>query len=220
MFFHVQLWRGLRTPYISSRQLDKAEKYTGIWKKTALLLVLAFVLAVISAYFGIGSEQLSKRIYETTDTQLSTIKALFAMGQVLQSVLVTALIIFFPALIFWIFTDVEYRKLVVMQLYAASIFLIEKALILPMKLYWGLDHASSPFSIGVIAQYLTDYELISNFFGAISLFSIWVIILQFKYLRVITEKSAKYILILILSINLFMWVFFALFTFIKFEVLF
>lgn len=220
MLFHVQLWRGLRTPYISSHQLNKAEKYSGIWKKTSLLLVVTFVLATISAYFGIGSEQLSKLIYETTDTQLSTIKALFAMGQVLQSVLVTALIIFFPALIFWIFTDVEYRKLVVMQLYAASIFLIEKALILPMKLYWGLDHASSPFSIGVIAQYLTDYELISNFFGAISLFSIWVIILQFKYLRVITEKSAKYILILILSINLFMWVFFALFTFIKFEVLF
>lgn len=220
MFFHVQLWRGLRTPYISSHQLNKAEKYTGIWKKTALLLVVAFLLATISAYFGIGSEQLSKLIYEASTTQFSTIKALFAVGQVVQSIIVTAAIIFLPALIFWIFTDVEYRKLVVMQLFIASIFLIEKMIALPMELYWGLDHASSPFSLGVIAQYLTNYELVSNFFGEISLFTLWAVILQFKYLRVITEKSVKHILILILSINLFMWIFAALFTYIKFEVLF
>lgn len=220
MFFQVQLWRGLLSPYISAHQLHKAEKYAGIWKKTGLLLVLTFILSSASAYFGIGNEQLSKLIYDTSASEFSTIKALFAVGQVVQAIIVTAMLIFFPALILWIFSDIEYRKLVVMQLYVASIFLIEKVITLPLQFYWGIDHASSPFSLGVIAQYLTDYELVSNFFGEISLFSIWAIILQFKYLRIITTKSARLILLLILSINLFMWIIAALFTYIKFEVLF
>lgn len=220
MFFQVRMWKGLTQPYVSAHQLDKAEKYDGIWKKTVLLLIISLILSTISAYFGIGSEQLSKLIYETTPTEFATIKALFAIGQVVQSILVTTIIIFFPALIFWIFADIPYRKLVVMQLYVVSIFLIEKIITLPMQFYLGLDHASSPFSFGIIAQYLTEYELITNFFGEISLFSGWVILLQYKFLRVITDRSPKQILVIILSIQLFIWSVAALFSYIKFEVLF
>lgn len=220
MFFQVNIWKGLRQPYMSAHQLHKAEEYNGIWKKTTLLLVISLILATISAYFGIGNEQLSKLIYETTITEFSATKALFAVGQIIQAIVVTAIIIFFPALIFWIFTDIGYRKLVVMQLYVTSIFLIEKVITLPMQLYFGLNDASSPFSLGIIAQYVTDYELISNFFSEITLFAVWAIILQFKYLRIITDNSPRRILVLILATQLFMWVVSALFSYIKFEVMF
>lgn len=220
MFFQVRMWKGLTQPYVSAHQLDKAEKYEGIWKKTFLLLIISLILSTISAYFGIGSEQLSKLIYETTPTEFATIKTLFAIGQVVQTILVTAIIIFFPSLILWIFMDIPYRKLVVMQLFVASIFLMEKVITLPMQLFLGIDHASSPFSLGIIAQFVTEYELISNFFGEISLFSGWAIILQYQFLRIITNRNPKQILLIILSIQLFMWSIAALFSYIKFEVLF
>lgn len=217
MFYQVQLWKGLASPYVSSHQLNKAEQFRGIWKKTALILFLTFIISAISSYFGVGNEQLSKLIYETSSSEFESIKGLYAIGQVLQSLIVAAILIFFPALVFWVFTDIEYRKLVVIQLFVASIFIVEKVISLPLQFFIGLDLASSPFSLGVIAQYLTDYEIIINFLGEVSLFSIWAMVLQFKFLRVITEKRSSILLILILSINLFLWIFTALFSFIKFE---
>lgn len=220
MFFQVRLWKGLTTPYLTAHQLHKAERITGIWKWLALLLLFTLILSGTSAYFGIGNEQLSKLIYDTSSSEFATIKGLFAIGQLLQAVLVTAILIFLPALILWIFTDSEYLKLVVIQLFVASIYLVEKIIIFPMELYFGLDHASSPFSLGILAQYITDYRFIFNFFGEISLFSVWSIILQYQYLKVISEKNPKQLLLLIISINLFLWLLAALFSYIKFEVLF
>lgn len=220
MFFQVRLWKGLTTPYLTAHQLHKAERITGIWKWLAWLLLFTLILSGTSAYFGIGHEQLSKLIYDTSSSEFATIKGLFALGQVLQSLLVTAVFVFLPALILWIFTDSEYFKLVVIQLFVASIYLLEKIIIFPMELYIGLDHASSPFSLGIMAQYITDYQFISNFLSEISLFSVWSVILQYQYLKVISEKNPKQLLLLIISINLFLWLLAALFSYIKFEVLF
>ncbi len=220
MYYQVHIWKGLRTPYISAHQINKAEKLTGIWKWTTWLLVISLILSGIAAYFGIGNDALSKLIYDTTSSEFQTIKGLFAIGQVIQSTLATAILIFLPALIFWVFTDIEYGKLVVVQLFVTAIFMIEKMITLPMQFYFGLDSASSPFALGVLTQYITDYQLIAHFFGEISLFSIWAMIIQYKYLRVITEKSPKLILLIIISIHLLIWIFTAVFSYIKFEVLF
>lgn len=220
MYYQVQIWKGLTSPYVSAHQINKAEKLNGIWKWTVQLLLISLILSGISAYLGIGNESLSKLIYDTTSSEFQTIKGLFAIGQVVQSTVTTAILIFLPALIFWIFTDIEYYKLVVVQLFVAGIWLLEKIVFFPLQFYFGLDHASSPFSLGILAQYITDYQLLSHFFGEISLFSIWVMFIQYKYLRVITEKSPRIILLLIVSIQLFFWIFTALFSYIKFEVLF
>jgi hypothetical protein len=219
MFYQVQLWKGLTSPYVSSHQLNKAEQFHGLWKRTSLILVLTLIISAFSSYLGIENEQLSKLIYETSSSEFESIKGLFAIGQVLQSIFVSAILIFLPALVFWVFTDIEYRKLIVIQLFVAGIFILEKIITLPLQFFFGLDLASSPFSLGIIAQYLTDYEIIINFLGEVSLFSIWAMILQYKYLRVITDKKNSILVILILSINLFLWIFTAIFSFIKFEIM-
>lgn len=218
MFYQVRIWKGLTTPYVSAHQLNKAEKYDGVWKWTTIFLLITLALSGISAFLGIGSGQLSKLIYETSPSEFQAAKGLFAVGQILQSLLVTVILIFFSALVFWVFTDIEYRKLMVVQLFVICIHLIEKLIAIPLHFYFGLDNISSPFSLGVIAQYLTDYEILINFLGEISLFSIWTMILQYKFLRIITEVSNRRLYILIISINLFFWIFSALFTYIKFEV--
>lgn len=220
MFYQVQLWKGLTSPYVNAHQLNKAEKYSGIWKWMSLLLLFTLILSGISAYNGIGNEQLSKLIYDTGTSEFHTIKGLFALGQVIQAIIVMLILIFFPALILWVFTDIEYQKLVVVQLYIAGIYIIEKIVTIPLQFYFGLSFESSPFAFGIITHYLTDYEIIIKFFGEISLFSIWAIVLQFKFLTIITQKSPKIIVLLIISINLFIWLFTAMFSFIKFETMF
>lgn len=60
MIYRVQLFRGLKEPYIIGHQLTKAEKMEGTWKYTIILTFASFLLYSISAYLGIGSEGLSK----------------------------------------------------------------------------------------------------------------------------------------------------------------
>lgn len=218
MFYEVRLLRGLFAPYVSAHQLDKAEQFKGIWKKTTFVLLISLFLSGMAAYFGIGNESLSKLIYDASLSEFETMKGLFGIGQVIQGIVATALMIFFPSLLFWVFTDIEYRKLVTIQLFVTMIFMIEKAILIPLQLFLGLDLISSPFALGVMAHYITDAELLIHFFSTVSIFGIWAMFLQFQYLKITTEKSSKYLLLLIISINLFMWIFTALFSYIKFEV--
>lgn len=219
MFFQVRLFRGLFSPYVAAHQLHKAEQIHGIWTRTSMILAISLILAGISAFFGIGNESLSKQIYDVSAAEFENMKALFAVGQVVLSVLITTALIFCTALVFWVFTDIEYSKLVVIGLLTAAISLLEKAILIPFQLFFGLDEASSPFGLGVVAQYVTELEFLIQLLGNISIFSIWMMVLQYLYLKWTTEKKNGVLLLIVLSTNLFIWIFSALFSYIKFEVM-
>ncbi|MDZ5471859.1 hypothetical protein SM124_08865 [Bacillus sp. 31A1R] len=217
MYYQVQLLRSLFQPFVYSYQLKQAERIEGIWGRTVLLMIITIIISSISAYFGIGNEILSNKIHELTPEQFEIMKVFFALGQVLNGIVITALYIFFPSLLIWLFADIEYKKLVIIQLLVVTILLFEKLIIIPLHLFLGIDQDSSPFSFGVMAQYITNYKLIIYFLSAITLFKIWAIVIQYKYLKSMSQKSPAFILVILLSINLLFWVFNALFSYIQFE---
>lgn len=217
MIYRVQLFRGLKDPYIIGHQLTKAEKIEGTWKYTIILTFASFLLYSISAYLGIGSDILSKQIYQLTSADFEATKLLFAIGQVLAGVLGTILFIFFPALVFWLFSDTYYMKLVNIQLIITTIILLEKAISIPFQYYLGLDPMSLPYSLGVIAQYFTDYRYIILVLAQITFFQIWVIVLQYTYVKAVMDRSKSVVLAIVISTNVCIWLVLALFSYIDFE---
>jgi hypothetical protein len=217
MIYRVQLFRGLKDPYIIGYQLTKAEKMEGTWKYTIILTFASFLIYSISAYLGLGSEQLSNQIDQLTSSEFEATKLLFALGQVLIGVLGTVLFIFFPALVFWLFSDTYFIKLVNIQLFITTIILLEKAIGIPFHYYLGLDPVSLPYSMGVIAQYLTDYRYITLFLAQITLFQIWAIVLQFTYVKAIIDRNNKVVLAIVIGTNIFIWLVLALYSYIDFE---
>lgn len=217
MIYRVQLFRGLKEPYIIGHQLTKAEKIEGTWKYTIILTFVSLLIYSISAYLGIGSENLSKQIYELTTSEYEAIKLLFAVGQVIIGVIGTIIFIFFPALVFWLFSDNDYIKLVNIQLIITTVHLLEKAISIPFHYYLGLDQVSLPFSLGVIAQYVTDYRFIILFLAQISIFQIWILILQYTYVKAIMNRNNKIVLSIVLGTNIFIWLVLALYSYVEFE---
>lgn len=217
MIYRVQLFRGLKEPYIIGHQLTKAEKIEGTWKYTILLTFASFLIYSIYAYLGIGNEILSIQIYQLSSSEFEVTKLLFACGQVLLGILGTIIFIFFPALIFWLFSDTYFIKLVNIQLIVTTIILIEKAVSIPFYFYLGLDRVSLPFSSGVIAQYITDYRFIILFLAQITFFQIWAIALQYTYVKAIMDRSNKAVLAIIIATNLFIWLMLALYSYMDFE---
>lgn len=213
----VEVLRGLfNYPYYTYKLKD-TEHVPGVWKNATLLILLSGLVFGLSAYFGIGSEYLSKKLTSISREEYEMHKLLFMAGQTILGLVFGAIMIFLPALFFWTLSDLELRKLLTIQFFVLPILLFEKLIWIPLALSLGLTQVSSPFALGTIAQYLTGNDFIIYFFATISMFKVWTIFIEYKYLKLLTEKNPKVVMLMVVGINLIIWVFSALVSFIQFD---
>jgi hypothetical protein len=217
MIYQVQLLKGLLHPNNFLYQLEKAEEVRNYRIRIFLLFLSSLIIFAISSYLGIGTEIISRELTSVSASEFEARKLLFLLGQILWSLIYTAIMLFIPAAFFWALTDIPFIKVLVIQMFAVAILLFEKALLIPF--YWkiGLDKSSSPFSLGPIAQYLTDSTILIYFLSQISIFSLLVLYFQYKGLKYLTDRSRGQIISFVLSINVLFWLISSFISFIKFE---
>jgi F0F1-type ATP synthase membrane subunit c/vacuolar-type H+-ATPase subunit K len=217
MMFQIRLLRGLRHPNYFTYELKNTEAVGKIWSPVLTLILLSGLIAGLSGFFGIGSEYLSKNLVSSQTAEYEMQKALFVIGQILWGLFYGTVILYLSALWFWSLSDTELKRFVIMQLLVLVILLLEKLISIPVCLVLGVPEISSPFSLGPIAQSVMDNGFLVNFFASITLFKVWVIWVQYQYVRALTEKSRAVVWALVLGLNLIYWLFSALFSIIQFE---
>ncbi|UII55644.1 hypothetical protein LS684_18770 [Cytobacillus spongiae] len=217
MIYQVRLLKGLLHPQELFFQLHKAEVIKGLKPRIFLLFVFSIIIYAMSAFYGMGTESISKELAELPRSEFETRKLLFMLGKIAWAILYTAIILFVPAAFFWVFTDLPFNKVVVIQLIAACLLLLEKALVFLVASIWGLNRFSSPFSLGVVSQYVIEYEFLIYFFSFISIFSVWTIYFQYNGIKKISNKEPKMVALMVVGINLIFWLIASLFSIIKFE---
>ncbi|MDW2876596.1 MULTISPECIES: hypothetical protein [Bacillaceae] len=205
MIYYVQLVRGILNPSGAFYQLGKAEEIRGLVKRLILLILAGAMIFAAYGYLGMGMEFLHREITSIGSAEFEMKKLFAIIGQTCWGIIYTCLILFLQAVLFWIFMDVEYKKLLVVQAFVSVIFLAEKVLLLPITAVFGTGGKSSPFSLGIISQYIFENGFLTKLFSMVTIFSIAVIIFQYKALKSITEKSPKLILIVVILINLLYW---------------
>ncbi|KIL76400.1 hypothetical protein [Bacillus badius] len=220
MVYRVQLIKGLFQPSNHFYQLNHAEQIKGLWSRLSLLIIISTALYCLSGLLGIHSEPVSAYFAAGSNADIQGQKLWFAMGSTIWGLLYPLIILFLPALLFWVFLEVDFRKLLVLQSFVYVIYLIEFCLLILLNVTLAIPRDSSPFSLGVLAQYATKNELVTSFFSFITLFQAWAISLQYKFLKQGTERSPKFVLVLILVITLALWLFSTLFTSIQVDRLF
>ena len=200
--YDVRLLRGLKEPNLTSQQLSKAEGVAGFWKTGIALLFIALIVSAITAFFGIGNEFLSKELNSLSGSAFEGVKSLFAAGQVTWSIIAVLLTMTIPSLFFWTFSDIEWKKYIVVQYMVVVILLIEAVILIPFTIFIGLPSISNPFSLGIIGQYFTSNDIILQFLAQLSIFKIWTVVLQYKYVRVLSEKTARQTALIVIGFNL------------------
>ena len=216
--FDVRLFRGLREPYKTAQLLGKAEKISGFWKRLILLLVITFILASIESIFGIGNDILSKELNNLSNTGFEATKSLFAIGQIIRVLIEALLIITIPSLFFWAVSEREWEKFMVVQQYVLVLFLLEKLLLLPFAVFLGLTaDISNPFSLGIIGQYFTNNEFFLLCLAQISIFKVWAVVLQFKYIKELIESTAKRAALYVIGFNIVILLIVTLFNMMNLE---
>nr|WP_295973482.1 hypothetical protein [uncultured Bacillus sp.] len=201
MMYHVRLLKGLRQPYLNAQVLVKAEQVTGFWSKLAILAALTLVISAATAYFGFGNEILSKQINSLTGKEFEAAKSLFAIGQILWSLFSALIVITIPSIFFWTVSDIEWKKFLVVQQYVLGIFLLEKITTAVFAIFMDLPEISNPFSLGIIGQTFTSNSIVLQFLAGITIFKLWAIVLQYKYVKVLSEKSPAMTALIVIGMN-------------------
>lgn len=220
MFYQMQVLKGLLRPETSLYQLQKAERVTGIGFKLILLYLFSFIIFAASTYFGIGTESYSGTITDRTKEEFEAGKLLLLGGRLVSSLFYTSLFIWFAAFIFWLSLDVFYIKAVAVQIIVFAVHLVENSITSLVFVLFDLNHASNPFSFGVISQYFIRNEFWNHFFSAITLFHIAAITILYYYLKNLTKRNKFITLTVILLVYLFTWLYTALMAYIEVPILF
>lgn len=194
-------------------RIHKAEKVGNIWRLSALLVLFSVIIYAWMASLGMGSDLLSKGATELTELQYEQSKFWFVVGRIVYAIAMAIFVLFVPALIFHLVTDIPYQKLVMMQQIVLFLMLIERVIWIPLFVYLGLDWYVSPLSFGIITSLLTESEWPVYFFGAISLFQVAIIWFQIKYLGYLSSIGKRWIWINVISLHIFYWLIVAFVTY-------
>lgn len=220
MAYRLQLLKGLFRSTHELAQLSQAEKIRGLWTKFSLLILISVLLSLLAGALGIQSESISAYLADFDIYTYEWLKLLFAAGSGLAGLLLPFFFIFIPALLFWTFLELEFKKLIALQCITFSIYLIEFALLIAWNVFFSIPRDSSPFSLGVAAQYITENMIVIRFFSFISIFQIWILVIQYRFLRTSQTRKPHFVFFMVLLIGLAFWILATLFTSIHVENLF
>ncbi|WP_409290647.1 hypothetical protein [Peribacillus sp. SCS-37] len=206
MTFRVRILKGIRFPKTYAWGLRESEGIAGLWSRVAAVILASTLLFGIGGLFGAGSESLSGRIASLSETEFEAVRLFFLAGQLLSGILYAVILLFFFGLFIYILFDIEYKKVLVVQLFAVVIGLAGKAVSILLAVTAGLGTSASPLSLGVIGHYLTDFEPLQNFLGQISFFQAAVIAFQLYFYQSLSEKKRGWILLILILLHLLFWV--------------
>jgi hypothetical protein len=205
MILQIQLVKGLFQKNVYKHQLQMAEAFTGYKRKVIGLFLLSVAVFAINGLLGIGSEAISKEWSALTDSDFEARKQLFLIGRIILGLVFPTVFIFLSALLFWTIFEVDFKKLVAIQMFAFCIALLEQAIQIPMFIGLEINHLSNPLSLGVISQYVTKHSLVIQFFSKITIFQVLIISFITSYLSFLSGRKLSFTAIIVSLIFIFYW---------------
>ena len=116
MTYQVQLLKGLFQPRTNRYQLEQAEGITRFGTKLVLLYLSSAIIFLLGAYFGIGSESMSKEITKLGESHYEVGKLLVIAGKLVASLLYPTFYVVLAAVVFWAVLDIPFKKVAVVQM--------------------------------------------------------------------------------------------------------
>lgn len=205
MSYSTNIFKILFNPQDHLFRLKEAETTSHIAKNVFLLLSLSIIIYGWMSWLGVGTDPISRHATDLAQVEYELSKLWFLIGRALYALLFALFILFFPSLLFRLAYKVPYKKTVIIQLSVLLILLLERLTWIPLLVSSGLEWFVSPFSFGIITSYITDISWVIFFFGALSIFQIWVIWLQVRTLAYLSLVKKRWIWTGVLLLHLAYW---------------
>jgi hypothetical protein len=195
MKYQLNVWKALIHPRTHLYQLAQSEVIGSLKRNTFILLLLSLSVFFVKGMLGIEQHPISRELVTLSMDEFIERKTYFFVGQILNGGLYPLLFIVLPAIYYWSLTDIEFKKLIAVQMIVFPIYLLQSIIQALLYVLPGLPWYSSPLSLGILAQILTNNEFFIYFFGSITWFQVWIFYIQFKALKELTSiNNSKKIL--------------------------
>ncbi|WP_077624152.1 hypothetical protein [Sediminibacillus massiliensis] len=186
-------------------RIREAEKITHTTRLTFLLIGLCLVVYGWMSWLGIGSAPISANAVTMPQPNYETAKVWFLIARLAYALLFALFILTVPTCFFWLFYNIPFKKIVIMQLLVLSVLLVERLLWIPLFIYAGLEWYVSPLSFGIIASRLTEIPLLIHLLGVISIFQLWIVGFQVRYLSYLSKVYKAWIWTGVLLFHFTVW---------------
>ncbi|MDT8858856.1 hypothetical protein N0O92_01350 [Alkalihalobacillus sp. MEB130] len=205
MKYHLELVRSLVEPDRKVDQLTIAEEIPlSLWK-VACILFLSLLISIIHAYYGLHTFGITHLLTNYTESQFELAKLMIGLGGVVDAIFSPLTYLLFTSIWFWVFLDhTHYRQTFVISTISIFILTLGKVALLPFELWLGVQSATSPFSLGILAHLFTTNEYYIHFFGHISLFLLWTIAFQIYAFSKIAFTKKSFIILLAILVHIIM----------------
>lgn len=205
MTYSLQVFRFIFAVDDHIFRIGKAEEVRNPWKSIFLLGLFTIFVYGVMGMLGMGSTLISNGAVLLDPAEYEMQKLWFIIGRIVFALIFVLFILSIPTFIFYWVTRVPFKKILLMQVVILFLMLVERVLWIPLAVYFGLDWFVSPFSFGVIASYFTDIHLLIYLFGAISLFQLWIIGIQIKFLIRLSNIHKGWIYATVILFHLAIW---------------
>lgn len=205
MIYRVNVYQFFSSMRDHILRIQEAEEIKGLWKTTVILILLSMFVYGWMAYVGMGTDHLSKQVTQIGLISYEQTKFWFLVGRVCFGLLFALFFMFIVPLILFGITDIPYKKLMILGQVVLTVLLCERIIWIPLFVYAGLDWSVSPFSLGIIASYMTDIPWLISFFGAISVFQALVIWLQVKFIKSLSTIKYRLVWLSMILLHIFYW---------------
>ncbi|MBM7554368.1 hypothetical protein [Thalassobacillus pellis] len=186
-------------------KIKRAERLQNFWKWVVLLLATSILTYIWTSWVGLGMDPISVNATEFTRMEYEFRKAWFLIGRTAFALLLAIFVLFITSFVWWLFNNVPYNKLVIIQMNVLLVMLLERLTWIPLLVYAGVDWYVSPLSFGVPASYFTDIQWIIYIFGAISVFQLWIIWYQVRCLNYLSATKKHWIWFGVIFWHILLW---------------
>ena len=220
MILQIKPLKGIIKPHDYIYKLKRAEGYKYYLLQLSILIAVSLILYAITAFYGIGTESLSKELMGVNNAAWMARSQLFLIGSLLAGAVIACVFLLLSSIYYWSFLHTDFRKIVIVQMSIFILFLAEKALQIPLYLLLDIGKTSNILSLGIIAQYVTDSQIIIHLLSQVTLLRIGMIAFSYYYLKELSDISRRSLLMVIAFLFAFYWIGAGLLSYIKIGVFF
>ncbi|WP_040227682.1 hypothetical protein [Bhargavaea cecembensis] len=203
MFFDFRFWRHLTDQPTLMEQLD-GSAMRGFRSRVVGLFVSAAILYALMDMWGIGTRGLTPITALGGEEAFALARILSLAGAVIWALVYTAFHLYGIAFILHKLTSVDFRKLVVLQLFVTGILLLEKAIVFIVFLVNGAAAPVSFLSFGPLAATFLTYPFLIYFLNQLSIGTAIVIAFQFRFIRRFLPEANRNLLWILLGLHIAM----------------
>jgi hypothetical protein len=171
----IQRVRGFFQPrsYINKITAQEHVSVKPLIGRVSFLLLLSILVSILYSFFGYRSEGIAIIISQHSEGHIESLQFLHAVGIVLKGIFYPLFYLFLSTLAAYLFfKDSSVKILLVVHHYFIAFIVLHQLVHAILFYLFGIPTISSPFSLGILAQVMTENQFLINFSSYINLFYI------------------------------------------------